>query len=108
MEAALLLPFTHQSMRRMDLSGSPTIRAMRLPMWRVTELSCGEEVEAAWVKCPVCKAALKEDPGEPGPPEPVKETSPKLCPKCGEEVEDFWDTCLFCKTSLTDGGGPDG
>jgi recombinational DNA repair protein RecR len=70
--------------------------------------SCGEEVEVAWIKCPVCKAALK-DVDEEMSPAPKAEDSPKgegpkLCPKCGEEIEDFWVKCLFCQASLTGGG----
>jgi tetratricopeptide (TPR) repeat protein len=78
--------------------------------------NCGEEVETDWVKCPVCKVTLKEDPkAAAGPadvaPEPSKASPAPLdegavfCPKCGEEVETHWVRCLFCNTSLISKGG---
>jgi len=78
---------------------------------------CGESVDAEWVKCPVCKGMLKEEPGKSASPAPGKPatTHPTpgtpgelavtdggalFCPACHEEVEDFWMKCLFCGAKL--------
>jgi tetratricopeptide (TPR) repeat protein len=80
--------------------------------------SCGETVDPEWVKCPVCKSMLKEEPKAalpPPKPAQVPVASPGelevsdggvlFCPTCKEEVEDFWVKCLFCGAKLM---GPKG
>lgn len=71
---------------------------------------CGEEVEDDWVKCPVCKAKIKDAPSKGPPvevpegPAPAAAEGELLCPNCKEEIEAFWDKCLFCGNDLKGGG----